>query len=169
DLARRRSHVQRQRLSVDVAEEPAEACHRATPIDQSAVPARPSDRRLEPADLLLRDLDRIEPLARELEREAAELAERVSHPLEEVRMVLDEKPGADISAGLFVAEDREQHVALRPELFRLRAQERRDEHGDAALHVERAASPDITVHELPAEGRTLPPLACGRDDVDVSV
>src|SRR6266540_387463 len=128
-----------------------------------------ADCRLHPADLLLGDLDRIEALARDFVGEPAELAERVAHAVEEMRMLLDEESRAEVTARLLVAEDGEDQVAARAEPFRLGAQERRHEHGDAALHVERPAAPDVAVHQLATERWVLPPLVGRRDDVNVAV
>ena len=104
-----------------------------------------------------------------MHRRTAELAERVPHAVEEVGVLLDEVLRAEVAAVLLVAQHREDQVAARLQLAARSAQERVDEHRDAALHVERAAAPDDAVDELGAERRVRPLLPCGLDDVDVAV
>ena len=95
----------------------------------------------------------------EVEREAAELAERVAHPLEQLRVLLDEEARAEVAAGLLVGEDDEHEVAGQLDALALRAQERVHEHRHAGLHVERAAAPDVAVLEPRLERRVRPVLA----------
>ena len=91
-------------------------------------------------------------------REAAELAERVAHPREQLRVLLDEEARAEVAAVLLVGEDDEDEVAGQRDVLPLRAQEGVDEHRDAALHVERAAAPDVAVDEPALERRVRPRL-----------
>jgi len=58
-------------------------------------------------------------------------------------------------------------VACRIDLASGGAQERGDEHGHAALHVDRTATPDVAVDDIAAERRPLPVLPRSGDDVDV--
>ena len=67
ELAHDRRHVHRHALPVEVGEQLPEPRDRAAAVHHRAVPARPADGRLQPADLLLRHLDRIEALAAEVE------------------------------------------------------------------------------------------------------
>ncbi len=166
-LAHDGRHVHGHPLAVEVGEEAAEPGDGAAAVDHRAVAAGPSNRRLQPADLLLGHLDRIEALAAHLEREAAELAERVAHAREQLRVLLDEVARAEVAAGLLVGEDDEHEVAGELGALPLRAHEGADEHRDARLHVERAAAPDVAVLEPALERRVRPVLAGGRDDVDV--
>ena len=163
-----RRHVHGHPLPVEVGEEAAEPGDRPAAVHHRAVPAGPAHRRLQPADLLLGHLDRVEALAADVEREAAELAERVAHPLEQLGMLLDEELRAEVAAGLLVGEDDEHDVARELHALALRAQEGVNEHRDARLHVERAAAPDVAVLELGLERRVRPVLAGRRDDVDVA-
>jgi hypothetical protein len=140
--------------------------HRAAADRHRAVPAGPADHCAEPAPLLLRDLDRIEAAAGDVDGGAAELTERVARAAADVRVLLGEELRAQGAAVLLVAQDRKDEAAPP---FRVRAQERRHEHGDAALHVERSATPDVAVDEVAAKRRVRPPLAGGGDDVDVPV
>ena len=103
----------------------------------------------------------------DLEREAAELAERVAHPREQLRVLLDEEARAEVAAGLLVREHDEHEIAGELGALPLRTHEGADEHRDAGLHVECAAAPEIAVLEPALERRVDPVLACGRDDVDV--
>ncbi len=131
--------------------------------------ARPAHAAAQPADLLLRHLDRIKAAATDSLRCAAELADRVLHALEQLGMFVREEAGAEVAAVLLVAEDGENDVATWLDLGARGAQERVDHHRDAALHVERAAAPEPAVHQLASERRMRPLLARGRDDVDVPV
>ena len=49
------------------------------------------------------------------------------------------------------------------------AHQRREEHRDAALHVERASPPHLAVDQVAAERRMSPLARVGRNDVDVAV
>ena len=84
-------------------------------------------------------------------------------------MLLDEEARAELAAVLLVGEDDQHEVARELHALALRAQERAHEHRDAALHVERAAPPDVAVDELAGERRVRPGLSRRRDDVDVSL
>src|SRR4029077_15405217 len=103
---------------------------------------------LEPADLLLAELDRVEALACDLLGDPARLSERMPDAGEELGMLLDEELRAVVAAVLLVTEDDEDHVSRQLELAPCRPQERRDVHRDGALHLERAASPDLAVHQV---------------------
>ena len=138
-------------------------------MDHGAVAARAADRRLEPADLLFAELDRIEALPCDHLGDPAGLAERVTDAREELGVFLDEELRTEVAAVLLVAEHDEDHVARQLHLARGGAEERRDEHRDRTFHVDRAAPPDLAVDELPSERRPLPILAAGRDDVDVAL
>ena len=104
-----------------------------------------------------------------VERGAAELAERVPHALEQLRVLLDQEARAEVAAGLLVGEHDEDEVARQRDVLAPRAQEGVDEHRDAALHVERAAAPDVAVLEPRLERRVRPVLSGRRDDVDVAL
>ena len=158
-----------QPLAVEVGEEAGEPGDGAAAVDHRAVAARPPDGRLQPADLLLGHLDRIEPLAAHLEGEAAELAEAVAHALEQLRVLLDEVARAEVAATLLVGEDDEHEVTGELDALPLRAHEGADEHRHAGLHVERAATPDVPVLEPGLERRVGPVLTGRRDDVDVTL
>ena len=129
--------------------------------------AGPADRRAEPADLLLGDLNRIEAPPGDLLRETAELAERIADAFEQLRMFLGEEARAEAAAVLLVREHGKDHVARERDLLARRARERMDEHRHAALHVERAASPHVTVDEIAREGGPRPLLPRRRHHVDV--
>ena len=73
-----------------------------------------------------------------------------------------------IAAPLLVAHQAEQHVARRRGGAGGSPQEGGQHHGHAALHVERTASPDVAVGDLPAEGRSRPAALRG-DHIDVAL
>ena len=91
------------------------------------------------------------------------------HAGEQVGVLLGEEPGAEVAAGLLVAEHGQDHVAARLQLAAGRAQERVEEHRDAGLHVERPASPDGAFDQVGREGGMRPTLPRRRDHVDVPV
>ena len=78
-----------------------------------AVAGLAGDPRAHPAEALLGDLDRIERRVAEVEREPADLADRVLG-LDLRAVLLDEEPRAEIAAGLLVGDRREDHVAIEP-------------------------------------------------------
>jgi hypothetical protein len=100
---------------------------------------------------------------------AAELAERVPDIVEEVGVLLDEELGAEVAAGLLIRQHREHDVTRQLCAVGSGTEECRHHHRHAALHVERASSPDPAVRELATERRPRPVLRCGRDDVDVAL
>src|SRR5436305_1826025 len=87
------------------------SCRTSSISTSSPVASRPAQCRLQPADLLLRHLDRIEAAAGDLERKGSELAQRVADALEEVRVLLCEETCADVAPRLLVGEEGEDHVA----------------------------------------------------------
>ncbi len=101
-------------------------------------------------------------------REAAELADRVADAVEQLGVLAHEELGAERAAGLLVGHQAEDHVARRLLAARERAHERGEHHRDAALHVERAAPPDVAVGDLAGE-RRMRPVAARGDDVDVAL
>lgn len=124
----------------------------------------------EPHDraLLLGNLDRVDALADHREGEAAELADRVTHVREQVRVLLDQEAGAEGPAPLLVAQHAEHDVAGRRRTLG-RPQHRGHEHRHATLHVQGAATPEDAVADLAGEGVGRPLLAGHRDHVDVTV
>ena len=70
---------------------------------------------------------------------------------------------------LLVGEHDEDEVAGQRDVLPLRSQERVHEHRDAALHVERAAAPEIPVDQPALERRVRPALPARGDDVDVTL
>jgi hypothetical protein len=167
--ARDRCHVDGEAPGVEPGEDPTELADRAAANAERCVAAGAADGALEPADLLLGHLDRVEALPADPDPRAAELAERVTRSREELGMLLGQEAGAVFAAVLLVAQHREDDIAAGPQLPARRTQEGVDEHRDAALHVERAAAPEPAVDELAAERRSRPLLAGRRDDVDVPV
>ena len=140
ELAHDRGDVHRRPLLVEVAQQLSEPGHGLAPVHDRAVTTRPADRRLQPADLLLDDLDRIEALPADHDARAAELPESVADAGEELGMLFGEEARTLVAAVLLVGEHDEDEVAGQRDVLPLRSQERVDEHRDAALHVERAAA-----------------------------
>ncbi len=119
-----------------------------------------------PADLLLGDHDRVEAPPADVEREAAELADRVANAVEQLGVLAHDELGPKRTAGLLVGEQAQDHVAGRLQAARLGTHERGEHHRDTALHVERATTPQVAVGDLAGEWSVLP-LAARGDDVDV--
>ena len=130
---------------------------------------RPAHGRLDRAHPLLGHLDRVEAVARDVEGDAADLAERMANAGEGFGMLLREELRPEIASGLLVGEHGEHDAAGRHAALGVRPQERRDHHRHARLHVERAASPHHPVGDLGRERRMRPLLARRGDDVDVAV
>jgi hypothetical protein len=145
-----------------------ELAHSSAADRQRAVTGRPADRCARPADLLLGHHDRVEATAGKRHREPAELADRVADVLEELGMLVDEVAGPLVAARLLVGQDTEDHVAGRQHAAGLGPHEGREHHRDAALHVQRSASPHVAVVQL-AGKRLVAPIAAGRHDIDVSL
>lgn len=134
-----------------------------------AVTAGTVDRRLQPADLPLGDLDHVEAASSQMHGRASDLAEREADAVKELRMLLDEEARPDLAEVLFVAQDREDDVAGQVVRACGGGDERGDHHRHARLHVESATAPDLAVDEPRLEGRVRPALAVGRNDIDVAV
>ena len=132
-------------------------------------PPGPRTRPREPADLLLRHLDRIEAPAADRLRRAAELAERVAHAVEQLRRARPRGTSRRLAAVLLVAQHREDEVAARLQLAARRA---RNASTSIATPPFMSSAPRPQTHavdELAAERRVRPLLAGRRDDVDVAV
>jgi hypothetical protein len=83
-------------------------------------------------------------------------------------VVLDDEARAVVAAALFVAEQAQDDVSGRRCGGLGRLQEGGEHHRHAALHVERAASPDVAVGHLSAE-RWPQPAPLRWDDVDMAL
>src|SRR5439155_474566 len=131
---RRRRDVHREPLAVEIAQKTGEASHRAAALRECTMAAAAWHARLQPADLLLGDLNEVHAAAADLDVEAAELADCVLDTVEEMCVLLDEKFRAVVAASLLVHQHREHDIAR--ELCRLarRAQKSGHHHRDAALH-----------------------------------
>ena len=83
-------------------------------------------------------------------------------------MGIDQPPRAADPSRLLVGEHREDEVARRPAAG-LGANQGSDHHRHTALHVERAAAPQVAVDDVAAEGTVAPVLVDRGDDVDVAL
>ena len=131
--------------------------------------AAPPDGRLDRAQLLLRDLDRIEATLADRERETAELAQGVLDAVEQLSVIFHQEPRPVGAETLFVGERAEEDVPSRSESLGLCPKKGGNHHRDAALHVDRPSAPDVPVDELALEGRMGPLLIRGGHNVDVPV
>ena len=159
--------MHRQALAVEIGEEPGQPSHGPAPLRKGTVAAAARHPRFQPADLFLRDLNEKHAAPADLHVEAAELADRVFDPVEEMCVLLDEELRAVVAARFLVRQHGQDDVARKLRCVAGCAQEGGDHHRDAALHVERPASPDPAVDQVAAERRARPALTDGRDDVDV--
>src|SRR6185436_12786168 len=153
----------------EVTQHLREPSHRPVAVDHRPVAPAAAHRRLQPADLLLAELDRVEALARDLLGDPTRLSKGMPDAGKELGMLLDEELRAVVAAVLLVAEDDENHVARQLELASRSTQERRDVHRDGAFHVDGAASPNFPCDQIAAERGPCPGLARGRHDVDVTL
>ena len=127
----------------------------------------------QPGDALLGGLRsgrRRDGPSRQRDAEPADLADRLGAALEQLRVVVDQQPGALDPAGLLVGEEREHHVPRRPLPGRAaHCRTTASSHRVHVLHVDRAAAPDAAVPDLPGERVHRPLRRVGRDDVEVAV
>src|SRR5581483_10187856 len=126
-------------------------------------------RRPDEAALLLGDLNRHEAPSATPERVTTELAQRITNALEQIAVLFHEKLHAGATARLLVSRQRKQKVPRRRCLRPRHLEQARHEHGDAALHVERASPPHLVADAFAAERRVLPFGRFRGDHVDVAV
>ena len=122
-----------------------------------------------PGQALLRRLDRVHPLVADRDAEPADLADRLGHALEQVRVLLDQEPGAPVAARLLVGGEREHDVAGRLAPLAHPLPDDREDHRVHILHVDRAAPPHAPVGDLPGERVERPVAGVGRHHVQVPV
>src|SRR5712691_9912881 len=83
---------------------------------------------------------------------------------EELRMSIDQPPGAADASRLFVGQHGQDEVARRPAAS-LSANQGADHHRHAALHVECSATPQVPVDDVAAERPVAPVLVDrGKDE-----
>ena len=87
---------------------------RVVGVDHGAVAGRAAGGQAHPGHALLRGLEQVQALAADGHAEAADLADRLGHALEEIGVVVHEPAGALAAAGLLVGQEREDDVARRP-------------------------------------------------------
>ena len=75
------------------------------------MPRGTAERGFGPAHLLLGDHDRVEAPPGDRHREAAELAQREAHALEQLRVLSHEEVSSVVAAPLLVGEHAQDHVA----------------------------------------------------------
>ena len=130
---------------------------------------RAARRQPQPGHPLLRGLQQVEALAREGQAEAADLADRLGDPLEQLRVLVHQEARAPGAAGLLIRGKGEHDVAGRLALLAQALADDRQHHRVHVLHVDRAAAPDAVVGDLAGEGVDLPVFGVGRDDVEMTV
>ena len=119
--------------------------------------------------MLFADLNQVEGAPRNVERKSAKLADCVSNVGEQVWLRLDEVLRTDDAPGFFIGEHAQQDVAGRDDAVSSGPQQGGDHHREAALHVQRAAAPDIAVDDAGLERGMTPGLVRGGHDVGVTV
>ena len=97
----------------------------------------------------------------------AALVEEELRVLHEVLVLLDEPPRPDPPADLFVRCGEKDHITLQRHGRALERDQRHELRDGLALHVERAASPDVAVLLRAAERIDLPVLRACEHDVHV--
>ena len=133
-----------------------------------AWPATPWVRSREPEDFLLAERERVEAPAAELDRDPAALVDD--------EVAADQRRGAPRRAIgrlaprplLVGGRHHQQLAARRAPTARGRAHRGGELGRDLALHVERAAAPDLAVVELAAQRAAAPLLGVGGHGVDVT-
>src|SRR5206468_6473157 len=101
--------------------------------------------------------------------EAADLADRLSAALEQIRVVVDEPVGAVEAAGLLVGDEGEYDVTARLLALADPVGDDGQRHRVHVLHVDSAAAPEAVVADLTGERIHLPVRGVGRYDVQVPV
>jgi hypothetical protein len=125
---------------------------------------------LHPGHPPLRGLHRIEPqVVAQLDREAADLADRLGAAVEEVGVLLDEEPRALGTAGFLIGHVGDDDVARRLAALASPLADHRQRHRVHVLHVDGAATPEAAVLDLAAERIDAPVVRVGRDDIEVAV
>ncbi len=139
-------------------------------VDHRAVTGRAGRRQAHPGHALLRRLDHVEPhIVGDAQAEAADLADGLGAPLEQVRLLLDQVTGAPDAASLLVGEEREDDVARRLAPGAHPLADDGQHHRVHVLHVDGATSPDATLGHLGGERVVGPLLGLGGHDVEVAV
>ena len=125
-------------------------------------------REFEAKDALLAAADAVIAAAVELERAAGTLVDQqIAANL--VGVLLGQPAGADITARLLVGDEDELQRSPRGAPAAAPQRDGGDRFGrDLRLHVDRAAAPEVAVHNLAAPGVVLPVLDGGQDGVDVT-
>src|SRR4051794_22911743 len=141
--------MNRRLAPVERAQHVAELPHRAAVDAERTVASTSADGRAQPADLLLGDLDRVEPCACDPLRRTAELAEGVLRAAEYIRSIFGDELRSLVAPVLFVAQDEQPQRRRRAGL--VGGDECGDAHRNPALHVERAAPPYEAVVGLGGE------------------
>jgi hypothetical protein len=119
--------------------------------------------------LFLGHHDGIEASACHVEAKTSELPDGVADAREEVRVLFDEEARPEVATVFFVTEDAQDDIPREGELLGLGAEEGRDEHRHAALHIQRTAPPEIAIGLIPGERRMGPPLPLCRHHIDVPI
>jgi hypothetical protein len=122
-----------------------------------------------PEEGLLPRLQEVRPPAAHGDRIAADLADRLGGPGEELGAVVDEPARADAAARLLIGEERDDDVAFGLPPATEDLAERGEHHRVHVLHVDGSATPEHAVADLPGEGVDAPVARVGRDDVEVPV
>ena len=143
-------------------------------VDQHPVSGAAARGQPHPPHGLLRRLDEVEPTftalaARHRQREAADLADRLGHSLEQVGPVIHQPLAAVLAAGLLVGQEREHQVARWDDASAFEVPGDRDHHADHVLHVDRAAAPHVAVLEGTGERVHAPVRRLGGHHVEVPV
>ena len=124
----------------------------------------------QPANALLGRLDGIEPqVVAHGEREAADLANRLGHPFEDVRAIADEPLRPVPHASLLVGEEQHDDLAARADAGTAPAAHDGEDHPAHVLHVDSSAAPDEALVDLGSERRVAPVGADRRNHIDMTV
>ena len=144
-------------------------------VGHRPVPGSPAGVQPKPRDPLLRGLDEVGagglpgPGARHGDAEAADLRDRLGHPLEPVAVLVDDPPAALQSARLLVGEEHERRRPRRLLTGPREVAQVGDDHRVHVLHVDGPAPPDAAVALLAGERVHLPVGGVRRDDVEMTV
>ena len=122
-----------------------------------------------PRHPLLGSLDQVEPATTHGGGEPSDLADGIRAVLEPLTTVLHELARSLVPTGLLVGGEAEHQGPVREYAGTGARSYGREQHRVEVLHVDGAATPHLTVVDLPAEGVQLPVVRVGRYDVEVTV
>ena len=165
----RGGQLQRPRVAAEPCHRLGQVRHRVVGVDLAPVPRATVGDEAHPRQALLGGLQQVRAATVDVDREAADLTDRLGGALEQLRAVVDRPARAEAAAGLLVREHRDDDVPGRLAPLAGHLPDDGQDHRVHVLHVHGAAAPDQAVDLLGAERVHGPVLGPRRHDVEVTV